>query len=62
MDQTSTTDTGVYSPEAKEQDRGQIQSDIEAFLKGGGAVAEVPKGERADPPRKPENNYGRGSI
>ena len=25
-------------------------------------VAEVAKGERADPPKKPENNYGRGSI
>ena len=52
----------VYSPEAKAEDRDQIASDVEKFLNQGGAVKDIPKGERADPPRKPENNYGRGSI
>ena len=52
----------VYSPEAREDKRNEIASDIEAFLKSGGKVKEVPKGERAGPPKKPENNYGRGSI
>ena len=52
----------VYSPEAKAEDRDQIANDIEQFLKGGGEVTAIAKGERADPPRKPENNYGRGSI
>ena len=51
-----------YSPEAKEEERGQLANDVEAFLKSGGKVKDVPRGERADPPRKPENNYGRGSI
>ena len=51
-----------YTPEAKAEERGQLANDVEAFLKSGGKVKDVPKGERADPPRKPENNYGRGSI
>ena len=53
---------GVYSPEAREDERNEIADAIEAFLKSGGKVKEIPKGERADPPKKPENNYGRGSI
>ncbi len=52
----------VYSPEAREDKRNELASDVEEFLKSGGKVNEVPKGERADPPKKPENNYGRGSI
>ena len=35
---------------------------VARFLNGGGRVEEVPKDFRADPPRRPENNYGRGSI
>ena len=53
---------GLYSPEARAMERDQLASDIEAFLEQGGKVSEIPKGERADPPKKPENNYGRGSI
>ena len=52
----------VYSPEAREDERNELASAVEAFLKSGGKVEEIPKGERADPPKKPENNYGRGSI
>ena len=55
-------DVDGYSPEARAEDRSQIADDIEKFLQSGGEVAEIAKGERADPPRKPENNYGRGSI
>lgn len=56
------SDGEVYSPEAREEQRGQLADDVKKFLKSGGKVAEVAKGERADPPKKPENNYGRGSI
>ena len=52
----------TYTPEARAEERSQLEQDLERFLKSGGKVAEIPKGERADPPRKPENNYGRGSI
>ena len=63
MEQTSTTtDSENYTPEARSEKRDELAADVERFLKTGGKVAEIPKGERADPPRKPENNYGRGSI
>jgi hypothetical protein len=61
MEQNSAVDD-LYTPEARAEARDQLESDVEKFLKSGGTVSEVPKGERADPPRKPENNYGRGSI
>ncbi|MGK0221749.1 MAG: hypothetical protein ACI9ON_000986 [Limisphaerales bacterium] len=50
------------NPEAKSTDRDQLAQDIEEFLSSGGAVKDVAGGERADPPEKLENNYGRGSI
>lgn len=61
MEHTS-TDNESYTPEARAEKRGELAADVEKFLRSGGKVAEIPKGERADPPRKPENNYGRGSI
>lgn len=61
MEQESVSEE-VYTPQARAEQRGQLADDVESFLQQGGSVNEVPKGERADPPRKPENNYGRGSI
>ena len=58
----SQTESEDYSPKARAAARNQLADDVEQFLKTGGKVAEIPRGERADPPRKPENNYGRGSI
>jgi len=55
-------DSASYTPEARAETRSELEADIEKFLQSGGKVAEIAKGERADPPRKPENNYGRGSI
>ena len=52
----------AYSVTAREEERSQLAVDLEAFLRKGGEVQEVPRGFRADPPRKPESNYGRGSI
>lgn len=52
----------VHSPAAKEAQRQRLASDVEAFLKRGGAIESVPQDVRADPPKKPESNYGRGSI
>ena len=52
----------VHSVEARSAVRGQLADDVARFLKTGGSVQEVPKDYRADPPRAPENNYGRGSI
>lgn len=38
--------------------RRQIESDVEAFLARGGKISEIPPNVVADPPRKPESNYG----
>jgi hypothetical protein len=66
MEMTTTPNSNVesenYTPEARAQTRSELEADIEKFLSSGGRVDEIAKGERADPPRKPENNYGRGSI
>ena len=63
-DKTSnnSNDNEHYSPEARAEDRDQLASDVQAFLQGGGEVRQIARGERADPPKKPENNYGRGAI
>ncbi len=60
--EVSKKETDAYTPEARADEREQIADDVKSFLSKGGKVREIPKGERADPPKKPENNYGRGSI
>jgi len=52
----------THSARAKDGVRQSLASDVDAFLRQGGKIAEVPRDFRADPPRKPESNYGRGSI
>ena len=52
----------AHDVEAKAADRRNLQDDVERFLQTGGEITEVPKDFRADPPKKPESNYGRGSI
>lgn len=62
MEPTAQQDSETYTPESRAEERTQLEKDLQAFIEKGGKVAEIPRGERADPPRKPENNYGRGSI
>lgn len=52
----------LHSVAARENLRKQLANDVEEFLKQGGEIESVPINVRADPPKKPENNYGRGSI
>ena len=52
----------VHGIELREQARQSLAADVEAFLKSGGKVTAVEPNLRADPPKRPENNYGRGSI
>jgi hypothetical protein len=54
--------TDIHSIAYKEPVRSQLAEDVERFLKQGGCIEEVPVDFRADPPKRPENNYGRGSI
>ena len=54
--------SSVHSVTAKAAAREELERDVEAFINKGGSVEQVPRSYRADPPKKPENNYGRGSI
>lgn len=47
---------------AREPVRSQLAADVEAFLARGGAINEVPRNLRADPPRLSDSRYGRGAI
>lgn len=50
------------SPTIKQKIRGQLQDDIEAFLQKGGKVQMIERDVRADPPRKPNAQYGSSPI
>ena len=47
---------------SKKNQRDQLQSDIEAFLKKGGKVQDIDPHVTADPPKKPESSYGSRPI
>ena len=47
-----------YDTTGREQIRQQLQSDVEAFLAKGGRINEIEPNVVADPPRKPQSNYG----
>ncbi len=47
---------------SKKSLRDQLQADMEAFLAKGGQVKEVEPHVTADPPKKPESNYGSRPI
>jgi len=52
----------MHTTAARAEARRQLQADLEAYLKSGGSVEAVAHDYRADPPKKPANNYGRGSL
>ena len=52
----------AHSVEARAKVRNSLAADVEAFLARGGSIQKVADDQRADPPKKPESNYGRGSI
>jgi len=46
----------------REAVRIKMANEVENFLKAGGKVEQVERGKRADPPRKPESQYGSRPI
>ena len=42
--------------------RSKVADDIEKFLQKGGAISEIAPEVTADPPKKPESNYGSRAI
>jgi hypothetical protein len=51
----------VHSTAARAAQRDSIAADVEAFLARGGSIKKIADGDRADPPKKSESNYGRGT-
>ncbi len=47
---------------SKEADRRQLEEAMAEFLNGGGTIKAIEPNVRADPPRKPESNYGSRPI
>ncbi|MEZ5553064.1 MAG: hypothetical protein R3E82_19430 [Pseudomonadales bacterium] len=62
MDSRTDNDSNDHNPQAKAPIRSQLECDVDAFLREGGVIRELRAGERADPPKRPESNYGRGAI
>lgn len=52
----------AHTIRARQSLRDAIANDLEEFLNNGGSVKTVEANLRADPPRPPQNNYGKGSI
>lgn len=46
----------------RERQRSEVASEVEAFLAQGGGITTVEANLRADPPKKPESNYGSRPI
>lgn len=44
--------------EVRDSMRVKIRSDVEEFLANGGAIREIAPNIVADPPKKPQSNYG----
>ncbi|SMF12472.1 hypothetical protein SAMN02745866_00783 [Alteromonadaceae bacterium Bs31] len=42
----------------KQRERKRLEDEIAAFLAGGGKISEIPPNVVADPPKKPQSNYG----
>lgn len=46
----------------RKRQREEVASEIEAFLSKGGGITSIDDNVRADPPKKPESNYGSRPI
>ena len=48
--------------ESRKRLRESLNSQVEEFLKNGGQIEEVPSNVKADPPKKPNGDYGNRPI
>jgi hypothetical protein len=55
-------DGDLYSINARQKIRDQLQHDMLAFLNHGGEVKQIADNVRSDPPRKPSADYGSTPI
>lgn len=60
---SKTADSAAQLTEKQRKEiRDSLDRDIEAFLSRGGQVQQIADNVRADPPRKPNINYGAAPI
>jgi hypothetical protein len=52
----------AHSVAARAALRNTLAADVEAFLKRGGSIQEVADDQRAEPAKKSDSNYGRGTA
>ncbi len=52
----------AHSIRARQDARDQITNDVDAYLSDGGSIETLEANLRIDLPRKPQNNYGKGSL
>jgi len=52
----------THSIESKQTVREQLAADVDTFLAKGGQIETVEHNVMADPPKKPESNYGGRAI
>ncbi len=46
----------------RQRQRSEVADEVEAFLARGGGITTIDDNVRADPPKKPESNYGSRPI
>jgi hypothetical protein len=46
------------TPNSRQRIRNKMRDDVESFLEHGGKISEIAPHVTADPPRKPQSNYG----
>jgi hypothetical protein len=61
-DKATDLEGDLYSINARQKIRDQLQQDMLAFLQHGGEVKQIPDNVRSDPPRKPSADYGSSPI
>ena len=57
-DDMAVINTVESNDEERERARLKLEADIEAFLAGGGQIQAVDVNVMADPPKRPQSNYG----
>lgn len=51
-----------FSPKCREDLRTELDRQVQDFLKNGGEIQDIEPNVMADPPKKPQNNYGSRPI
>ncbi len=62
LTETDVVSNSLLTERQRREMRANLDRDIQAFLSRGGQVQHIDANVRADPPRKPNMNYGSAPI